>query len=136
VPLLEREAQLASLGEYAGEAQLGDGRLVLIAGRRASASRRWLSTCSAACREPSGAGACDGLFTPRPLGPLLDIASTLGGELLELSRADWRLAARAGGEHDGPGLMPCTELAFPLWVVLGQAPAAETVIGPAGILPG
>jgi hypothetical protein len=28
---------------------------------------------------------------------------------------DWRLADRAGGEHDGPGLMPCTELAFPLW---------------------
>jgi DNA-binding CsgD family transcriptional regulator/tetratricopeptide (TPR) repeat protein len=33
-------------------------------------------------------GACDGLFTPRPLGPLFDIASTLGGELLELCRAD------------------------------------------------
>lgn len=32
--------------------------------------------------------------------------------------------------------MPCTELAFPLWVVLGQAPAAETVICPASILPG
>jgi hypothetical protein len=31
--------------------------------------------------------------------------------------------------------MPCTELAFPLWVVLGQAPAA-TVICPASILPG
>src|SRR5262249_34726369 len=33
-------------------------------------------------------GACDGLFTPRPLGPLFDIASKLGGELLELCRAD------------------------------------------------
>jgi predicted ATPase len=32
VPLLEREAQLASLEEYAGEAQRGEGRLVLIAG--------------------------------------------------------------------------------------------------------
>ena len=30
--LLERESQLASLAEYAGEARLGDGRLVLIAG--------------------------------------------------------------------------------------------------------
>src|ERR1035441_8274097 len=32
VPLLEREAQLASLGEYAGEATCGDGRMVLVAG--------------------------------------------------------------------------------------------------------
>ena len=30
--LLEREAQLASLEEYAAEARQGDGRLVLIAG--------------------------------------------------------------------------------------------------------
>ena len=26
-------------------------------------------------------GACDPLFTPRPLGPLLDIAAAVGGEL-------------------------------------------------------
>src|SRR5205823_2677175 len=32
-------------------------------------------------------GACDGLFTPRPLGPLFDIADTLGGELLALCRS-------------------------------------------------
>jgi AAA ATPase domain len=32
VPLLEREAQLASLEKYAGEARRGDDRLVLIAG--------------------------------------------------------------------------------------------------------
>jgi DNA-binding CsgD family transcriptional regulator/tetratricopeptide (TPR) repeat protein len=29
-------------------------------------------------------GACDGLFTPRPLGPLYDLADQLGGELLDL----------------------------------------------------
>jgi DNA-binding CsgD family transcriptional regulator/tetratricopeptide (TPR) repeat protein len=29
-------------------------------------------------------GACDALFTPRPLGPLLDIAQSTGGELEEL----------------------------------------------------
>ncbi len=32
-------------------------------------------------------GACDGLFTPRPLGPLFDLAGQLGGELLRLCRA-------------------------------------------------
>ena len=30
---------------------------------------------------------CDGLFTPRPLGPLFDLADQLGGELLERCRA-------------------------------------------------
>ena len=31
---------------------------------------------------------CDGLFTPAALGPLLDIASQLDGELLRLCRAE------------------------------------------------
>ena len=43
--------------------------------------------CRPTQHHPSG-GACDGLFTPRPLGPLFDIAAKLGGELLELCRAD------------------------------------------------
>ena len=33
-------------------------------------------------------GACDGLFTPRPLGPLYDLADQLGGALLDLCLAD------------------------------------------------
>ena len=32
-------------------------------------------------------GVCDGLFTPRPLGPLFDLADQLGGALLERCRA-------------------------------------------------
>lgn len=31
---------------------------------------------------------CDGLFTPAALGPLLDIAGQLDGELLKLCRAE------------------------------------------------
>jgi DNA-binding CsgD family transcriptional regulator/tetratricopeptide (TPR) repeat protein len=89
VPLLEREAQLASLGEYAGEARQGDGRLVLIAGEAGAGKSALVEYVQ---RGLPGAtwswGACDGLFTPRPLGPLFDIAITLGGELLELCRAD------------------------------------------------
>src|SRR5215469_9287191 len=89
VPLLEREAQLASLGEYAGEAREGDGRLVLIAGEAGAGKSALVEHAQ---RGLPGAtwhwGACDGLCTPRPLGPLFDIARTLGGELLELCRAD------------------------------------------------
>jgi DNA-binding CsgD family transcriptional regulator/tetratricopeptide (TPR) repeat protein len=88
VPLLEREAQLASLREYAREARRGDGRLVLIAGEAGVGKSALVEQIQ---RELPDAnwywGACDGLFTPRPLGPLFDIARTLGGELLELSQA-------------------------------------------------
>jgi hypothetical protein len=33
-------------------------------------------------------GNCDALFTPSPLGPLYDIARTLGGRLLEQLESD------------------------------------------------
>jgi DNA-binding CsgD family transcriptional regulator len=89
VPLLEREAQLASLGEYAAEARGGDGRMVLVAGEAGVGKSALVEQLQ---RDLPGAswfwGACDGLFTPRPLGPLFDIAAKLGGELLELCRAD------------------------------------------------
>ena len=89
VPLLEREAQLASLGEYAGEASDGDGRMVLVAGEAGVGKSALVEQVQ---RDLPAArwfwGACDGLFTPRPLGPLFDIAAKLGGELLELCRTD------------------------------------------------
>ena len=89
VPLLEREAQLASLGEYAGEATCGDGRMVLVAGEAGVGKSALVEQVQ---RDLPGArwfwGACDGLFTPRPLGPLFDIAAKLGGELVELCRTD------------------------------------------------
>jgi len=89
VPLLEREAQLASLGEYAGEARHGDGRMVLVAGEAGVGKSALVEQLQRNLRGASWYwGACDGLFTPRPLGPLFDIAAKLGGELLELCRAD------------------------------------------------
>jgi DNA-binding CsgD family transcriptional regulator/tetratricopeptide (TPR) repeat protein len=87
--LLEREAQLAALASYAGEARKAQGRLVLVAGEAGVGKSALVEQLQ---RNLPGAswywGACDGLFTPRPLGPLFDIASKLGGELLDLCRAD------------------------------------------------
>jgi DNA-binding CsgD family transcriptional regulator len=87
--LLEREAQLAALASYAEEARKAQGRLVLVAGEAGVGKSALVEQLQ---RNLPGAGwywgACDGLFTPRPLGPLFDIASKLGGELLELCRAD------------------------------------------------
>jgi len=89
MPLLERDTQLASLAEYAGEARQGDGRLVLIAGEAGVGKSALVEQLERGLPEATWYwGACDGLFTPRPLGPLFDIASKLGGELLELCRAD------------------------------------------------
>src|SRR5690348_9422558 len=89
MPLLERDTQLASMAEYAGEARQGDGRLVLIAGEAGVGKSALVEQLERGLPEAAWYwGACDGLFTPRPLGPLFDIASKLGGELLELCRAD------------------------------------------------
>jgi DNA-binding CsgD family transcriptional regulator/tetratricopeptide (TPR) repeat protein len=87
--LLEREAQLAALASYAGEARKAQGRLVLVAGEAGVGKSALVEQLQ---RNLPGAswywGACDGLFTPRPLGPLFDIAAKLGGELLDLCGAD------------------------------------------------
>ncbi|HEY2795159.1 MAG TPA: ATP-binding protein, partial [Micromonosporaceae bacterium] len=85
--LLERESPLASLSEYAAGAGRGDGRLVLISGE-AGVGKSALIEQLAVDRPDArwSWGSCDGLFTPRPLGPLFDIAEQLGGDLLRLCR--------------------------------------------------
>jgi DNA-binding CsgD family transcriptional regulator/tetratricopeptide (TPR) repeat protein len=87
--LLERQRSLAELTQFAAEARDGDGRLVLIAGDAGigkSALVEQFQHDLPAARWSWAA--CDGLFTPRPLGPLFDLADQLGGELAELCRAD------------------------------------------------
>jgi len=85
--LLERESPLASLAEYAGEARHGEGRLVLVAGEAGVGKSTLVEQLQRDVPDARWSwGACDGLFTPRPLGPLFDLAGQLGGELLELCR--------------------------------------------------
>ena len=86
--LLEREAQLAALASYAGEARKAQGRLALVAGEAGVGKSALVEQLQRDLPEAAWFwGACDGLFTPRPLGPLFDIAAKLGGQLLELCRA-------------------------------------------------
>ncbi|MFC7384543.1 ATP-binding protein [Sphaerisporangium rhizosphaerae] len=86
--LLERESSLASLGEYAAEAARGEGRLVLVAGEAGVGKSALVERFQRDLPLARWSwGACDGLFTPRPLGPLFDLADRLGGPLLELCRA-------------------------------------------------
>lgn len=86
--LLERDAQFAALAEYAAEARAGAGRLVLVAGEAGVGKSSLVERLQDELPEARWAwGACDGLFTPRPLGPLFDLAGRLGGELAALCRA-------------------------------------------------
>ena len=88
VQLLERGMALASLAEYAREARLGDGRLVLVAGEAGVGKSALVEQLRTDLPDARWSwGACDGLFTPSPLGPLFDVAGQLGGELDELCRA-------------------------------------------------
>jgi DNA-binding CsgD family transcriptional regulator/tetratricopeptide (TPR) repeat protein len=86
--LLERESSLASLAEYAAEARRGEGRLVLVGGEAGVGKSTLVERFERDLPEARWSwGACDGLFTPRPLGPLFDLADQLDGALLELCRA-------------------------------------------------
>jgi len=86
--LLERRPFLEALDECLAAARAGAGRLVLLAGE-AGIGKSVLARSF--CERHAGDarvlwGACDVLHTPRPLGPLLDIAREAGGELGRLSR--------------------------------------------------
>jgi DNA-binding CsgD family transcriptional regulator/tetratricopeptide (TPR) repeat protein len=86
--LLERELPLSALAAYAQEARQGDGRLVLVAGEAGVGKSALAEQLQYDLPDARWCwGACDGLFTPRPLGPLFDLADQLDGELLELCRA-------------------------------------------------
>jgi DNA-binding CsgD family transcriptional regulator/tetratricopeptide (TPR) repeat protein len=85
--LLERTAFLQTLAEYAGEARRGSGRLVLVSGESGIGKTALLEAFQAGLPEARWLwGACDSLLTPRPLGPLFDIAAQAGGELAGLCR--------------------------------------------------
>ena len=93
VALVERASLLDALNGWHDEAQAGSGRLVLVHGEagvgKSALVRAW---CAAASSSSVLWGACDPLSSPRPLGPLLDVAPALSPVVADLLRS---------GERDG-----------------------------------
>ncbi len=87
VALLERESQLGSLLQYTDEARARSGRLVLISGEAGVGKSSLVEELQHRLPDATWAwSACDGLFTPRPLAPLHDIAREVGGVVLDAVR--------------------------------------------------
>ncbi len=85
--LLERSAQLDLLTDALDAlTTIGQGRLVLVSGEagvgKTALARAFCDEQVRSCRVLWGA--CDALFTPRPLGPFVDIAQLTGGEVEEV----------------------------------------------------
>ncbi len=83
--LVERERELATLEATFAEVSSGHGRVVLVT---AEAGGGKTALIDRFCARRAGAarvlrGACDALFTPRPLGPIHDVAEDLRPELRE-----------------------------------------------------
>jgi DNA-binding CsgD family transcriptional regulator len=80
--MLEREQCLAHLAEWLSAADQEGGRIALVAGEAGIGKTTLINEF---CRRQRGtrvlSGACDALFTPRPLAPLHDIARQSKGAL-------------------------------------------------------
>ena len=81
--LLERAEETAELERSLSVALGRSGRLVLISGEAGIGKTAFVQGF---CDQHGGAlriwrGSCDALFTPRPLGPFLDVADAAGGAL-------------------------------------------------------
>jgi len=88
--LLERAGELSTLGKSLRAVQGSSrGHVVLVGGEAGVGKTALLRRFCDDRRESARIlwGGCDSLFTPRPLGPLLDIAEGTPGELQELLRS-------------------------------------------------
>jgi DNA-binding CsgD family transcriptional regulator/tetratricopeptide (TPR) repeat protein len=107
MPLLERDSPLALLRE-AFDGAADAGRIVLVGGEagigKTSLVEAFLEALPGATRILWGA--CEALSTPRPLGPLHDMAHELGDDVVRLLHADTdrqRLFGRFLETIDGGG---------------------------------
>ena len=86
MPILERESQLQQLHAFARQAAAGHGVLVFVGGEmgidKTTLVEQFRSELDTATQVTIGS--CDGLRVHGPLGPLMDVAHTLGPEVVQL----------------------------------------------------
>ncbi len=75
--LVERGPELAALSEYLEDTRDGTGALALVGGEAGAGKSVLVSAFLADVAVPVVAGVCDGATTPRPLGPVIEIAAQL-----------------------------------------------------------
>jgi predicted ATPase len=110
--LLERDAALATLHRLREEAAEDAGRLVLVEGEAGIGKTSLLGAFRASLPDGVTAlvGACDPLSTPRPLGPIVDVAADLDPAFARLladgAARDTTLQALLGAvRRRGPGIV-------------------------------
>jgi DNA-binding CsgD family transcriptional regulator/tetratricopeptide (TPR) repeat protein len=88
--LLERESFLVELNICLEKARAGNGCIALVSGESGIGKTSLVESFTSSQRKTFRIlwGMCDSLFTPRPLGPLHDMAAALGGELVDLLATD------------------------------------------------
>jgi DNA-binding CsgD family transcriptional regulator/tetratricopeptide (TPR) repeat protein len=86
MPLLERDPFLDTIAGLLEDAVDARGSLMLVGGEagvgKSTLAREAVARSGSRVRTLSGA--CDPLTTPRPLGPLVDVAGAIGGSIREL----------------------------------------------------
>ncbi len=99
--LLERDDALTTLAAAWESARHGAGRLVVISGEAGIGKTALVEAFTRQPKLRTLWGACDNLYTPRPLGPFHDIAQQLGGDWPQRLMAETnpqRLASAMLGE--------------------------------------
>src|SRR5690349_15294172 len=90
VNLLERDHELAALAALLNDTTRGKGQVVIVNGEagigKTTLVERFVTDTPASVRTLWGV--CEALFTPRPLGPLYDIAQQTTSPLRALLEGD------------------------------------------------
>jgi len=118
-PLLERDRELDRLEQCFGHvAREGSGLLALVSGEAGAGKTALLHEFRVRVEDRGRAlqGFCEPLLAPRPLGPFLDLADAVGGELSELAGAGAKPHAiatallRELGDGERPSLVVLEDL--------------------------